>query len=246
MSFYSTPDPELEPRSLHFKELDDSPTPENPFDADVSSRAEIIEPSSGKIRINGLTHVDVFHIQVDKEDEAEFNYVRDVLKKSGFIGEESLGTWYSPYPQVDPLPLSEEDGPPNELDIARCNRDMSPDNELLLDLINEIFLEIYETSFASLPWFSCFGSQLRPMLGVCNVLKEVWTKISWHLSSQKQLNYTRESIVARDFARNDGWLNLQWDAECVWLGLEDLILDNLLDELMLEFHDTSFPQFVSS
>ncbi|XP_010920593.1 uncharacterized protein [Elaeis guineensis] len=238
-------DPELEPRSLHFKEPDDSRTLENPLDAEVFSQAEIIEPSSGKIQTKGLTHVDAFHIQVDKEDEAEFNYVRDVLNKSGFIGE-FLGTWYSPYLQLDPLRLGEVDGLPHEFDIATYNHDMSPDNELLFDLINEVLLEIYETSFASTPWLSCFGSQRRPMFGVCNILKEVWTKISWRLSLQKQLNYTLQSIVARDFAKNDGWLNLQWDAECVGIGLEDLILANLLDELILEFDDTSYPQFVSS
>ncbi|XP_026658930.2 uncharacterized protein LOC113460924 [Phoenix dactylifera] len=227
-------DPELEARSLHFKEQDDSPTPENPLDADVCSRSEIIEPSSGKIQIKDHTNVDAFHIQADKKDEAEFNYVRDVLKRSGFTGEEFLGTWYSPYPQVDPLPLGEVDGLPNELDIATYNRDMSPDHELLFDLINEVLLEIYEASSASIRWFSCFGSQVRPMRVVYDVVREVWANIAWHLSSKRQPNYTIESIMARDFAKNDGWLNLLWDAECVGIGLETLILDNLLDELILE------------
>ncbi|XP_073104655.1 uncharacterized protein [Elaeis guineensis] len=239
-------DPELEPRSLYCKESDDSPTAENPLDADVSNVVEIVESSSGKTEIGGLTHIEAFHIQVDQQDEAVFNYVRAVLKKSGFVREDFLGTYYSPYQQADPLPLGEVDCRPNELGIATYNHDMSLDQELLLDLIHEVLLEVYETSFASSPWLSCFGSQIKPLPVGHHVLREVWGKISWHLSSQKQLNHSFESIVARDLAKNDGWLNLQWDAECVGMELDALILDKLLDELILEFGDILDPQFVSS
>ncbi|XP_008810602.2 uncharacterized protein LOC103721983 isoform X1 [Phoenix dactylifera] len=239
-------DPDLEPRSLHCKEPDDSPTAENPLGADASNVVEIVESSSGKINLGGLTNVNAFHIQVDQQDESEFNYVRAVLKKCGFVHEEFLGTWNSPYQQADPLPLGEVDGRPNALDIAAYDHDMSLDHELLLDLIHEVLLEIYESSFASSPWFSCFVSQIKPLLVGHHVLREVWGKISWHLSSRKQVNRALESIMARNFAKNDGWLNLQWDVECVGMELDGLILDNLLDELILEFDDITDPCFASS
>lgn len=207
---------------------------------------EIVESSSGKTEIGGLSHIDAFHIQVDQLDEGEFNYVRAVLKKSGFVPEGFLGTYYSPYQQADPVPSGEVDGQPDELDIATYNHDMSLDHELLLDLIHEVLLEIYETSFASSPWLSCFGSQIKPLPMGHHVLREVWGKISRHLGSQKQLNLSFESIVAQDLAKNDGWLNLQWDAVYVGMELDGLILDKLLDELLLEFGDILNPQFVSS
>ena len=36
------------------------------------------------------------HFELNRlEDDADFNYVRDVLEVSGFNGPEFLGTWYS-------------------------------------------------------------------------------------------------------------------------------------------------------
>ncbi|KAJ0983992.1 hypothetical protein J5N97_002348 [Dioscorea zingiberensis] len=68
-----------------------------------------------------------------------------------------------------------------------------------------------------------------------HLLQKVWANISWHLSSQMQEDEPIEYLVARHYARNDGWMNLQYETETVGLELEDLILDDLLDEAVYQF-----------
>lgn len=177
---------------------------------------------------------DSLHVRVDTKDEAEFNYVRDVLKKSGFSGEELLGTWHSPDQPVDPSLFDEVVCLTPKLNITAPEEGSNCDQQLLFDLINEILLEIHERSFTYCPWHLSIDPHIRPMPVGYHVLEEVWTSISWHLSSQPQLDPSLEYTVAQDFSKNDGWMHIRPEAECMGLELEDWIVDDLLDEVTLE------------
>ncbi|KAA8516430.1 hypothetical protein F0562_016723 [Nyssa sinensis] len=147
--------------------------------------------------------------------------------------DEFLGTWHSADQPLDPSMFEEVEG--CLLPDPNC-----PGNEeggscyhlLLFDLINEILLEVHERSFTywPMPLSSC--SHIRPMPAGYHVLEEVWANISCYLSWRPEVEQSLDDAVSRDLAKGDGWMNLQFDAECVGLELEDMILDDLLDELI--------------
>ncbi|XP_072985531.1 uncharacterized protein [Typha latifolia] len=229
-------DSELKPRSLHFEELGLSANSEL-LGVDASYGAEITESTSDNAQIKGFASFDALQIQVDQIDKAEFDYLMDVLRKSGFCGEDFFTARYSlnqPVPQ-------EADFLPYDLVLPTiASNDMSVDQALLFDLIKEALQDIHEKYYAHPSSFSHFSSHNRPKPVGYHFLKELWEKISWHLSSQRWSTYTLESVVPHDFAKNDGWLNLQFDAECMAMELEGLILDHLLDDLTLEVSKSQF------
>lgn len=169
------------------------------------------------------------------QEEAEFNFVRNVLKKSGFGGgaEDFLAVWCSSYEPVDQLLFVDD----LETAIKDGSSDVYIDHRLIFDLINEVLLEIYETTVANSIRLSHYSSRIRPVPMGDHLLEEVWAKVSWHLSLQQDTNHTIEHVEAQDYEKKSGWMNLQWDAESVGNYLGDLIYDSLVDEFILDFVD---------
>ncbi|KAF5199313.1 GTP-binding protein Obg/CgtA [Thalictrum thalictroides] len=226
--------PELHPKQIYVDEVDSS---ENLKDQSH------MESFNGFISIADHENVDInrkyldstsHHVQVDKKDEADFNYVRDVLKLSGFSGNECLGTWYSPDQPVDPSLFEEvESYSPLKSDCSGEEADSSYEHQLLFEIINEVLLDIYDRSFSYWPKPLSCNCHIRPMPTGIHVLEEVWANISWYLNSQPEFE-PLDYLVVRDLSKSDGWMNLQFDSECVGLELEEMILDDLLDELIYE------------
>lgn len=192
----------------------------------------IIVPENIETSIEQLSS-EFLRVLVNTKDEAEFNYVKHVLELSGFSRDELLGTWHSPDQPVDPTLFEEVEScmvpephyPENE-EGGNC------DHLLLFDLINEVLLEIYERSFTYWPKPLSSNSHMRPIPVGYHVLEEVWANISWYLSWKPEVDLSSDDSVTRDLAKGDGWMNLQFEAECVGLEIEDLIFDDLLEELV--------------
>lgn len=162
-------------------------------------------------------------IQVDKRYKPEFNYVKDVLELSGFSGNDQfLGKWHSADHPVNPSVFE-------ELEICA---DISCDQLLLFDLVNEVLLQIYERSCSYWPKSLTCRSFIHTMPVGYHVLGEVWTDINSCLESEMKIDQPIDDAVSRDLAKDETWMNLQFDAVCVGLELEDLILDDLIEELI--------------
>ncbi|XP_009587829.1 uncharacterized protein [Nicotiana tomentosiformis] len=162
-------------------------------------------------------------IQVDKRYKPEFNYVKDVLELSGFSGNDQfLGKWHSADHPVNPSVFE-------ELEICA---DISCDQLLLFDLVNEVLLQIYERSCSYWPKSLTCRSFIHTMPVGYHVLGEVWTDINSCLESELKIDQPIDDAVSRDLAKDETWMNLQFDAVCVGLELEDLILDDLIKELI--------------
>ncbi|KAH7550044.1 hypothetical protein JRO89_XS13G0125100 [Xanthoceras sorbifolium] len=183
-------------------------------------------------KVNHEKDYSFMHFEMDIDD-ASFNYVRDVLELSGFIGNESLGAWYSLDQPLNPSLFKKLEGylhhelqcSPEEV-VGNC------DHQLLFDLINETLLEIYERSFTYFPRAFSFNHHIRPMpKGHC-VLEEVWSKICSYMSFRSEIDHSLDDIVVQDLAKRDSWMTRQFETECVALELEDLIFDELLDEVI--------------
>ncbi|KAK7279131.1 hypothetical protein RJT34_24176 [Clitoria ternatea] len=175
-------------------------------------------------------------IEVDPSNEAAFNYVKKVLELSGFTGHESFGIWYSDNQPVDPSVYEELEG--CLLLDPSCSGNNSDeggecDHQLLFDIINEGLLEIFGRSYNYYPRPLSSLSRVHPLPEGDNVLLKVWTLISWYLNSTttSELYPSLDYYVSKDLAKYDGWMNLQFDSECVGLELDDLIFDDLLEEI---------------
>ncbi|XP_050369861.1 protein TRM32-like isoform X2 [Argentina anserina] len=166
---------------------------------------------------------------VDKLDDPELNYIRDVLELSGFMGDEYLETWYSMDRPLDPIVFKEmEVRFQDELDFTG-----NWDHQLLFDLVNETLVDIHERSYTYFPRpLSFSGSKHRPMPTGQKLLEDVWTRISSYLRFRPELVQSLDDMVARDMAKGDTWMNLQWETECEALELEDIIFEELLDEVI--------------
>lgn len=164
------------------------------------------------------------------KEAAEFNFVKNVLEKSGFCGgtEEFLAVWSSSYEPVDQLLFVED------VETVRSNFSASDlDPQLLLDLTNEILLEMYESAIASSTGLSRFNSRLVPVPAGDHLIEEVLAKVSWQLHAQQDMDHCIQQVEVRDYAK-DGWMKLLWDAERVGCYLEGLIFDDLVDEIVVE------------
>lgn len=168
-------------------------------------------------------------------NEAAFNYVKKVLDLSGFTSNESLDTWYSDKQPLDPSIYEELEGclllDPDcsgNCEGGHCN------HLLLFDIINEGLLEIFGRSYNYYPRPLSSLSYVHPLPnGRDDVLYKVWKLITWYLSSAPDEAYqSLDYYVSKDLARNDGWMNLQFDSECVGLEIDDLIFDDLLDDII--------------
>lgn len=179
-----------------------------------------------------------FSVPVDLQNEAQFSYVRDTLWKSGFGSKEFLRAWYSPNQPIDPL-LFEESEWISDPEIAQHGPEVFLENQNLFDLVNEVLLEIYDTSASSSPWLSRYATRMRPLPEGPHVLEEVWAKIGWYLDSQVQVDSLLDDVVARDFSKDDGWMDVQYDCEDVGVDVADLILMDLVDEAVLPLENLS-------
>ncbi|XP_052174395.1 uncharacterized protein LOC127789540 isoform X2 [Diospyros lotus] len=177
---------------------------------------------------------ELLRVLVDTSNVDHFNFVKYALDLSGFSRDELLGMWHSPEQPLDPALFKEvEDYLVPELDSSETEEEAINLNHLLLfDVINEVLLEIHERSFTYWPVPLSSTSQIRPFPVGHHVLEEVWENIRWYLSWRPEVDQSLDDAVTRDLARSDGWMNLQFESECVCLELEDIIFDDLLDELV--------------
>ncbi|KAK3140048.1 hypothetical protein QOZ80_5AG0394740 [Eleusine coracana subsp. coracana] len=172
------------------------------------------------------------HIYVSDKNEADFQYVKDILKKSGFsCGEVD---WYASNQPVSPVIFEEAESSCHELSMVNDDPHSIVRHMLLFDLINEVLLDIYDSSLVTGPWHSRFDSRTRAIPMGSHVLEEVWAKVSCYLSLQWKAGQTVEDVVAHDLMRKDGWMNLVCDAECAALDVEDLIVEDFLDDVVIQ------------
>ncbi|KAK4777706.1 hypothetical protein SAY87_017893 [Trapa incisa] len=147
------------------------------------------------------------YYEMDKKDEAEFNFVRDLLELSGLLevkmGNPTSSMWLS----------------------SSLRKDLDDiDRELLFDLVNESLAEIYSRSPA------CVFSN-----GKHEILEEVWRRVHWYQSiGSLDVEPTVEDIAARDMKGEfDTWMKVGTETEDVGCEVEDLIFYELLDEVFV-------------
>ncbi|KAJ6424950.1 hypothetical protein OIU84_025675 [Salix udensis] len=179
------------------------------------------------------------HFELNRlEEDADFNYVRDVLEVSGFNGPEFLGNMVF-------IRAATESNIVSRLWKLICTKNLNLlpqrmlpcncDHLLMFDLINEELVEIYNSLLAYFPRLFSFTPRVSPLPRGKHVLEEVWKRISWYRKSRSGMEQSIEDIVARDWEKGDGWMKLRLDAEDAALDLEDMIFDELVDEVLCSY-----------
>ncbi|CAD6232721.1 unnamed protein product [Miscanthus lutarioriparius] len=197
----------LNPRILHLN------------DADASTGAAIVQESD----FDGL--------QVDPRHEIEFNYVKDIFKKSSFSNEILFDEWYS----QNITALQEVDCQHYEAAAASLDfTDMSADQLLLFDLTNEALLDSYNKYSVSKSRFYWFSSFDRPKPVGNGVLEELWSRVSCHLDERPWSSIEVDTNLSNDLGKSDPWTNFPRDADYLGNKLADFVLDKLLTELVLQ------------
>ncbi|KAJ6691763.1 PROTEIN TRM32 [Salix purpurea] len=228
---------ELDPRHMCVDEPDSPVTLQDRSTGDTPEETRSFASHANAENASTVVGARFLHFELNRpEDDADFNYVRDVLEVSGFTGPELLGTWYSLEQPLSPTLFKALEAYLHKgLESSSEDVAYNCDHQLLFDLINEELLAIYESSLAYFPKLFSFTQRARPLPRGNNVVDEVWKRVSWHRRSASEMEQSIEDIVARDCEKGDGWMNLQLDAEDVALDLEDLIFDELVDEAVCSY-----------
>ncbi|KAK3001962.1 hypothetical protein RJ639_020921 [Escallonia herrerae] len=232
-SSFSTPDDSKLTPSYHSVDGTDSlANQERKSSNDSATRVDNLSDVQ-KVECPVKPHYRSNLLQEATKDIAEFNYVRGVLELSGFGGNEFHGAWHSSEQPLDPLLFEEVECCLIDETHTRFNEEGIKSNHLLLfDLINEVLLDIHAKSFTYYPMHLTCHSHVRSMPMGYHVLEEVWASISEYLSWRPELDQSLDDSLCRDLAKGDGWMNLQFDAECVWLEVEAMIFGDILEEII--------------
>ncbi|KAJ4882286.1 hypothetical protein Rs2_32379 [Raphanus sativus] len=240
----ATDDPSSEAEhttSMMIETEQDSPTSDETASESRMPQDPDTESVSRSKELESIAAIDDEVLQVEAQDKVKFNYVRDILEISGFNEPESLSVWQSEYQPLDPLVYEEltttttrtgcmiqdPECPRNEEEGGNCN------HLLLFDLINEVLIEIYERSYHYCPKPLSSLCRIHPMPVGYSVLKEVWVRINCYLRYKPLNEESFDKIMSRDLSREDGWMDLQFESECVGIEVEDLIFEELLEELLV-------------
>lgn len=173
------------------------------------------------------------HSKLHTDDDADLNYVREILKVAGLNKNGFHEEWYSSEQPLSPFIFDEveESWWPLESECSQENLILLYHHQLLFDLINEVMLHLHETSSTYYPRALSTSCQVNPLRETSNEL-EVLKNLGKYIGLQSELDQPLNEPVERDLAKADGWMNLQIDSECVALELDDIIFDELLEELI--------------
>ncbi|KAJ9565327.1 hypothetical protein OSB04_001293 [Centaurea solstitialis] len=199
-----------------------------PQEEEVQSEFQILEGLDSKN--NSKSSMRHYH------DDNDFTYVKQILERSGFIKNGFHQTWYSSNQPLNPFVFQEiesryfHDPQCFEEEFTELSRHL-----LIFDLVDDVLLNLYEKSSPYYPKALSSSCHVRPTPTGPQVLDEVWKRVNRWLELKPSMKECLDDIVSRDLGGDDGWMNLQLDCEYVGLELEDLILDELLEEVLLEF-----------
>ncbi|KAF3793575.1 TRM32 protein [Nymphaea thermarum] len=207
----------IKPRKIHFEEVEDSQRVESLANS-TSNRDENGTPS--------LTSETEIAWKICRgAEEVDFEYVRILLEASKLTGSKECHlSWDVSDQPLDPSIFFLVD-PPGEVSI---------DQLLFFDCVNEVLLEISQRSSGCQGVAPCCKPRVRPFPAGKNLIKEVWSGLKWHLALHMQDSRTLETLVERDLAKGSWWMDLTSDAQALGVDIEVTLLEDLIEETVTE------------
>ncbi|XP_027342243.1 uncharacterized protein LOC113855020 [Abrus precatorius] len=168
----------------------------------------------------------------DEDNDSNFNYVKNVLEFSGFLGIDHIQMRYTVDQPLKPSLFKALDVTlRHEIESSREETINPYDHQLIFNLVNEVLTEIYEKSPTYFPRPFSFNRRLHPIAKGDYLLNDVWSGVKSYLSLRPELDQTLDDVVGRDLEKRSGWMILQQEEECVALQLEEMIMEDLLDDI---------------
>ncbi|OIT02729.1 PREDICTED: protein TRM32-like isoform X2 [Nicotiana attenuata] len=171
------------------------------------------------------------HNKSYKKENADLFYVREILEHSGFSSNFCKTTWYSATQVLNPSIVQELESFWHQEQEYCCvdNFYFCCHHQLLFDLVNEVLVQIYDRSFTYYPKALSYSCRVRA-LPENRMVEEVCKNVDTLLRLKPEQE-SIDAIVDRDLKKDDGWMNLQLESECLALELEDMIFNDLMEEL---------------
>ncbi|CAI9108100.1 OLC1v1007622C1 [Oldenlandia corymbosa var. corymbosa] len=175
---------------------------------------------------------------IKQHENTDLDYVKAILEYSGFGKDAVQKTWYSSNQPLDPSVFIDMEAYLHNKEWEGCYH-----HQLLFDIINEKLLNVYDRSFAYYPKALSSSCHIHPFPIGDNIVDEICKSISPLTSLKPEQKQSLECIVGLDMAgKDEGWMNLQMESECLALELEELIFE----ELMEDMEDMIFEQVFGS
>lgn len=227
-------DSELQPSRLESDALDSSPIKHQQDPSIYNSMGPEDKVDLKEAELQEGEPLDDFHqFQAHTEDAELLNYVRDILEVSGLNRPEALEAWSSSNQPVSPSVYEEVEGSLLiDPECAQNEEGGDSDHLLLFDLINEVLVDMYQESLSYWPEPLSRHCNIHRMPIAQHLLKEVWARLSSYLNIRPELDPTLDYVVRKDLEKRSGWMDLQFESECIGIELEELIFDDLLDEFI--------------
>lgn len=170
-----------------------------------------------------------------QKNNPDLSYVRHLLNLSRIEVDGSEMMWHASDQPLGPQLFAEmETSWPHEQDELTGWPEFNGcwHHQMLFDLVNDVLVEIYDISLPYYPKALSSNCHVRPFPVGNRIVDDVCASIGKLLSLKLEEKQSLDCIVARDLARDERWMNLQLETECVALDLEDMIFDQLLEEVI--------------
>ncbi|TYI65761.1 hypothetical protein E1A91_D09G179400v1 [Gossypium mustelinum] len=157
------------------------------------------------------------------EENWESVYIVDVLVGSGIDGAELdtfIAAWHSPECPVNPLVFQQL-----EKKYCSLNYRSRAERRLMFDRINSKILEMYQEYNDQPPWMIS-GKKIIPTWNI----RELEDSLHKSLVSQNKIRQmdVGEMVLAGECL----WLDLRWDIDTIGRGIERLLVDELVAEVL--------------
>lgn len=103
------------------------------------------------------------------------------------------------------------------------------DQKLVFDVTNEVLMNVLQFYLGCTPWASFVKPGIRPVPNMKSAITEVSEGVYWHLL-ELPLPRSLDQIVRKDMARSESWMDLRFDAECIGVGVGEIILEDLVED----------------
>ncbi|KAG9128786.1 hypothetical protein Leryth_009575 [Lithospermum erythrorhizon] len=171
------------------------------------------------------------------EKDSDMYYVRKLLARSSFFKDITNELWISydhPLTNDDILEKMEADWHQEIAIEKEESYEHYTHHQILFDIVNEAILHLHDRTSLYYPktLSSICQEHLTPIGR--RIEEEIIATTRRFLSRKAKQDQSLDDIVCEDVIRDNEWMNLHSESECVAMELEDIVADELLEELLFE------------
>lgn len=170
------------------------------------------------------------------EEDSDLYYARELLARSSFCKDITSEMWLSAeHPSMDEYIFEEMEADWHqelENETEDSMHGQCTHHQILFDVVNQAIVSLHDRASLWYPKILSSSCRVHQMPIGRRIDEEIMAITSSFLSRKAKQNQSVDDIVYGDMERDDKWMKLNSENECLAMELEDLIVDELLDELL--------------